>query len=557
MGYKVLSKEDLNGLKELVGKQSKSSKKSLIQRFNTLKNAALASRDNLTFPLLEQESEHSIMEMWKNVRIQMVYGLYNKILVYHDVRFPGIDIPDGYHETDILQQKLMIAIRRIRKRVGNQKYMFRIENTGSGNFGNYETEIIPVSEFDKPTEYIIVHRYYNYSNNIYIVYIAYVNLLNNIICPMNNTSFYIGDHQKCNVFIHQDTFEILLGEFKDVHLKQILNGILYDIDNFDKSLFSFPKYSKEELKTVFSICPEMKHMVNSINIEKNAIVKDDELTDDDIKNLVQTAVDNDNIRPDANRTNWPIIKFTDKEWKSVFKYIDKEYRQKNKDYSIFDKLKDPKYGFDYRMPVNDKEICISYTIHDHDIIFILNEVLNDHVSAFMQFIVKNTEGKGFIPFTITSLMFVNPDLMKSKDMNFFEESFLINNPSDEVMDKVYAQFIAMMVTMTDRPERNKVISCQQSKPVPGNKHTVSTNPATGQTTYITRRILAPASAAKDYVVKMTRDHKNRDAIYTIEEWDRREHLRHLKNGKVIFIRASHCVRKAGEVQPADEIHLKL
>ena len=56
---------------------------------------------------------------------------------------------------------------------------------------------------------------------------------------------------------------------------------------------------------------------------------------------------------------------------------------------------------------------------------------------------------------------------------------------------------------------------------------------------------------------MHRDHPNRDAIYTIDEWDRREHLRHLKSGKVVFVRASHCVRKAGEVQPADEIRLKL
>ena len=526
----------------------------------TLQNVKIVTKNGVTFPLVNDNDMDAIMRIWDNIKVQMVYGLYKKLPVYRDISKSALFIPNGMNVEEVITSRTLTAIRKIRKREGNKKYVFRCELDDIHS--HTETEIIPVDgENEKPKEYFIVHRQVSDFVLLYSIYTLYVDLNKNKIFPVKNGVFYIGNDNLAINALDSGDSPIVIGELDQHLLTRIGGAIINDADNYDTSEFVTPHYLNNELKSIFSIYSTMtKHAsVHSINIEKNAVTTDDDITNDMIEYLVSNSINKEILYPTTNRSDWPIIRFTDKEWKSVFKYIEKEYYSQHKVYSIKEKLLDPRYGFNYRLPIDDFEINISYTItEDRNIIFFLSEVLNDHVTAFMEYMVTNTNGKGFIPFTISSLLFDRPEEMKTKDLSFYDKSFLLNNPADFIMSKVYAEFIAMMVTMKDKPERNKVVSCQSPrKPNPGVAHTIQTNPTTGQSVYITKRILSPAASAKDYVIQMHRDHPNRDAVYTIEEWDRREHLRHLKSGKVVFVRASHCVRKAGEVQPADEIRLKL
>ena len=85
-----------------------------------------------------------------------------------------------------------------------------------------------------------------------------------------------------------------------------------------------------------------------------------------------------------------------------------------------------------------------------------------------------------------------------------------------------------------------------NKPKPDNL----TNPD-----FVIRRIIKTHSMARKYIKEKSSIESNKSVKYTLEEWGRRAHIRKLKDGREIYIKASQCHRH----KPLSdiEIHLKL
>ena len=340
-------------------------------------------QEGQAFFILPLDDSHyeEIIRLWSCIKNSLLYSMYNKYHLYKDEASFSLSVGDDTEET--IKSKILTAIRKIRKREGNKKYTFRIEKSKNGVLMYHEMEVIPMDdENEKPKHYMVIGKFV-YDGVAYQVIPMYVNFNSNEVSPLENTTYMVCDRKAAKVLASSKSMQaIASGYFDKDTLMMFAAALSRDAYDYHEEM-EMPHYSKFELEQLLKLYLDAKSptSIHTTGMEINSGYNSANISDEDIEDIV-VSTSTDVMMPAANRSNWPIIRFTDREWKSVFRYIDTTYKTPGKNYSLREKLSDPKFGTDYRFPVEGKEINISYKFKDDTIVFTFVEVMNDCVSLY-------------------------------------------------------------------------------------------------------------------------------------------------------------------------------
>lgn len=126
-----------------------------------------------------------------------------------------------------------------------------------------------------------------------------------------------------------------------------------------------------------------------------------------------------------------------------------------------------------------------------------------------------------------------------------------NKLSANIVLDIVRFITSTMIVIHDHPELNRII-VEQRKMVEWRKHKPDdlTEPK-----FVIRRIIRTQAGVKRYIKENASKVESGLIHYTLEEWSRRAHIRKLKDGREILVKASKCHRH----KPLSdiEIHLKL
>lgn len=149
-----------------------------------------------------------------------------------------------------------------------------------------------------------------------------------------------------------------------------------------------------------------------------------------------------------------------------------------------------------------------------------------YIDAMYYYVIIDKEHGGYITF--------DRDLLQTSDIPLLAIKYVT-----ETMSFIY-----------DHPETTAMITEKHNRLFNKPKPDDLTNPD-----FVIRRIIRTRSMARKYIKENSSKESNKSVKYTLEEWGRRAHIRKLKDGREIYIKASQCHRH----KPLSdiEIHLKL
>lgn len=307
---------------------------------------------------------------------------------------------------------------------------------------------------------------------------------------------------------------------------------------------------------------------NGINIDLNSLINLIQVVDAiDIKdcidmNVVTEILDHiHNFDDNELFSEIPLLDFSDREIDIIHRYANHNnvycdlYNPKdNLYYDLKSYLTEQRFGINFRKDIDDPNMkgriihtviftCPNYDTKQIDFFVLHNsnkgqyglyimhyenmEHFNPiHVDAVYYYIIIDKEHGGYITF--------KRNLLETTDIPLIAIHLVTET----------------MVIIHDHPETTAMITEKHerlfNKPKPDNL----TNPD-----FVIRRIIKTHSMAQKYIKEKSSIESNKSVKYTLEEWGRRAHIRKLKDGREIYIKASQCHRH----KPLSdiEIHLKL
>lgn len=257
---------------------------------------------------------------------------------------------------------------------------------------------------------------------------------------------------------------------------------------------------------------------------------------------------NDDVISDYNELN-PTISLSDRDWKFIVNYTSKKNLigithpvdlvslSSNQPYGcrFFDKITS-KDGTSFDALV-ELEVSDTYDVAQFTIV----TKLESYGYARTKYDLKNAHsytlrGADVINFT-TCILFEMTDEMDIPQ-SYEEVAKVIPNDLLSANDAYYIliTYLRFMTVLKERPTNYKVIAESMTKQSANNDSSAPKH----KSSIVTKRIIKTVYGAKKYI----KEHNTGDSErqYVMENWTRREHERHLKNGKIVHIGQSQCVR---------------
>ena len=205
---------------------------------------------------LDNSRYDEIIRLWGCIKNSLLYSMYNKYHVYKDTAAFSMATDENFEET--YKTRIFTAIRKIRKREGNKKYTFRIEQSEDGIPMYHEMEVIPMDEDAvKPKHYMIIGKFV-YHDLSYHIIPMYVNLDKNIVEPLENTVYMICDKKVArHVAESKGVHAISSGYFEESTLLMFAGALCRDAYDYHEEM-EIPHYSKFELEKLLLLYLDAK-----------------------------------------------------------------------------------------------------------------------------------------------------------------------------------------------------------------------------------------------------------------------------------------------------------
>ncbi len=443
---------------------------------------------------------------------------------------------DFFNEKDIDSYQYIEEIIKmkndIKNEYGKDSYRARIESS------NYTATIYTISSDDGD---FIYFRFNDEINKV--TSLRYIRILDSYkkidVYPYINL-YYSSKNKNGKVVCKEESINYM-NNIDDKYLYLLYHLLKLN----DRCEFINPTYGKNECSLIKQCLIHNADKVTTHLI--NSMRKDDAFALNPIESNVQIDL--------MNRIQYPLIDFTQKEMKFINKYVSTNdlFNDEKPElrFNLIPYLESPRYGNILRFPFEDKDIIFAYT-NDKDVFrFGLLENVSESMWIEMNFDYTNLEEFNVYDSLnqIDTLLILTNHAYIPKSINDIN-SLLLNLSNEELLD--FIQYIlSCIIAIHDRPKRTKMVKITERKETNNNQ---KRNPKNNNEDYVIRRILKPADDAKEYVASHSGGvHKNHE--YTLEEWSRVDHWRHLKNGKVVYIHETTIHRKLPLSDK--EVHIKL
>ena len=416
-------------------------------------------------------------------------------------------------------------------------------------------------------------------------YVIGVNLKERTIFPISLTSVYAGKREKDAIAELQRTHET--------------NHMIVCIDpnhNSDPSRFSYYDWLQIDMMIhimrTFVLCPEMSrievtepvhHYVEMYFFEKlrrettgniqaffvySAFNSHTSSGPDLVWNSLNETVSSEgrgDIEEAEEDLEIPLVDFTPKEEQFISKYIsDKGYfGNGDQEVDLIEKLSHPRYGYNLRIPVRKEDgtvetFLMSYVIDEEkELMRVYAFITND--AGIRSVMISDFEDiRHFSGEKNFSGIHAGIAIKREAPLMDRMETIKANMPDcflsiDSSIMLVY-EMLSIHIIIYDRPQRTRMVRCQEARASTSKKK--SGKPA--EPDYLVRRILKPVKEAKE-LIRLSQEVDPGAPIqreYTMEEWERVGHWRHLPGSeKSIWIEKTTCRR---QLPLSDkEIHIKL
>ena len=265
------------------------------------------------------------------------------------------------------------------------------------------------------------------------------------------------------------------------------------------------------------------------------------------------------FKPGQEDNEFPIVKLSNKEWKFVDNWLENNNVFKHDPVNLHTFFDSPRYGNKIKLPYsrNGEEaiLCINYHFIDDRMEIYAYENLTSDSTAWCQYVIHDpdnfTDLKDNLKYIVGGICTTDVFMMPNGESDIRAQSVIYTMDAEE-LGIVIRTIMKIFAILHYRPDRTRTIKCSENRRVYRNKNNKKDYT---EREYTVWRILAPVKDAKDYVQRMSTGPR-RDAVYTLEEWERSAHYRTLKSGKVIYINATHCKRRK-PIKSDVEIRIKL
>ena len=337
----------------------------------------------------------------------------------------------------------------------------------------------------------------------------------------------------------------------------LIIGALYSAIDYisDGGELTVPSYMQSELnlfKAVWKSIPEMDAATFIINSWLNNM-HDESLQPDTYSKSDSELLDY--IMP-SDLNEYPLIDFSEKEWKFIIDYCDKNNMIDSDSHriDILPYITNARYGCKFKMNIettgSDVQLVTQILlIAEDELKVILSHHYGDRiVSAVINFInLKEFSMKNSMLNINKAVTFLKIDAMAASVDELYDESPLANSTPEMILG-LAARVLKALIIIHDRPKRSKMIRCTKTESIQSGKKSSQTK---SKVSYW--RILKPVKEANEYIEKMSGT--RRDVEYTLEEWPRVAHTRTYKSGKVVHISETSCHRRLPLAKKEVEIKL--
>lgn len=267
------------------------------------------------------------------------------------------------------------------------------------------------------------------------------------------------------------------------------------------------------------------------------------------------------LNPKRNLDEIPLIDLTDKEWSFILKYVSKITEPINLNTYINNCIgNDMVIEISFRYKKEDEPITRPIYIHietnsvDDIMRVYLVDIINKKISYGItaDFININDFNENSILNIVKYVNYLDENDMHSSSEQLVARSPMISMNQDDVIHTIL-KIVHLMIVAHDRPSRNRIVRKRELKSTARDKHKKNYS----EKDYTIKRILKPINEVKS-LIKQSQEKSgstHRYAEYTMEEWERREHTRVMKSGKIVTVAATHCKRHLPLSEK--EIHIKL
>lgn len=343
-----------------------------------------------------------------------------------------------------------------------------------------------------------------------------------------------------------------------MYIREVIDALLHD--RCDER---YPIHTKEEL-IMFKEAAQWK---NVSELPMRRVIH--RYFHDDVVDFVDYKPEQDYdhsvptfINPKFNIKEVPEVAFSEKEWKFIDSYIEKNNYLGLNEMNLKPFVTYPRYGHMYRMTVelneggaDTKELFFVIKPHDNDMDIYVIDRVTPNTSAYLRIKCRDIEtfeiGKCFDDVEIA---ITNTDMLKApKSIDEIDTRIIhFNKEFTYAFVTMIHNLLSMLIVMHDRPQRSRMVRCN----TPMRKSSTSNKKRT-EPEYHSVRLLKSVSDAKKLVQNSSDGPRSRaDAVYTIEEWERVGHYRTLKSGKTVWIDATTCKRHL-PLNETKEIKIKL
>lgn len=311
-------------------------------------------------------------------------------------------------------------------------------------------------------------------------------------------------------------------------------------------------------KISFCVC-----LIRHKQMEVNNRVSEDDLVED-FDNDFNDGGENHTIDIDK----YPVISFTKREYQYVEKYADEQYLlDDNIPTNLCRYLTDPKYGYIFTefLP-NNRKLLIYVKMSESDPSFmgfhvaiyddkshlykssIIMRNINDYMGekdnvVFLSGVMQSTDDGCKLEDSFDSI------LEEVHDRNVFDYDYMVN--------VLFKRYIGIMMVMKDNPQKVGVVTETKKKEREKDNKLYKPNKIVEEpdSEFVVRHIIMPINKARK-IVSTSENDERREAIYTLESWQRKGHWRTYKDGHTIWIPETTCNRH----MPVDKdktVYLKL
>lgn len=333
------------------------------------------------------------------------------------------------------------------------------------------------------------------------------------------------------------------------------NGMVIDDNNIT--------YSQLELKTISRITGIfMKHNKDSsgINFHVNKYLN----TNMPMSDKVSKSMDNVYCDADyldyakANINRLPIVDFSEKEWKFIYRYMKGKIDNEGHTVStnIIPVLQDQRYGRYLKVKCiypDDRatDLIITYSMNidgeNPSCRFIMIHIIDD-----MNVVYQTVDFVNIDKFNMFNSLVGMECRLSKYDVDNLNLPTSINEANEiiprcfrdrELLYDLVMDILFIFTIIHDRPQRYRIVREENQAKAPARVNGQSPNETSNTSgDEVISRILLPMHVAKEYIYE--RNNSSVERCYIIESWERRGHWRRKPNSEEkIWIEETSCKRK--------------